>query len=620
MRNRTRTILVLSAFLSGCDGFEAIQQPDPNQILSIKNQSVAPSSTDRAPGSSPPIPIPRRPPSKQMQVPVTPPPVETPIGPLNLGGSISTAAIGDVVDADVNVSPFDTVAKMTFFVGNKSYSCTAEIVGDSGDVLMTAAHCVYDQPTNSWGRNFTVYLGYSNGTAKATYDWQCTAVYTGWPQGDFGRDYAFIKLRGKAPKALGIKLGFTDNQWTSVGYPTKFDNAQKLKKVDGTRGPSEGNDIQMAHNPMSHGASGGAWIVGNYAVGVNSYVHTDDESNMYGPVFDGNVTRLYQFVRNGCTEDIIPIGQNPRIARYDRSKTYLEADFKTVAAGPTLVLAKNSDKCPCKDAEEIRIKNEASDAFEVDLSYLATINNPPEVQGSNRLRTSIPPKSTQTLGCTYGDQKGNVCPLNLTFSVQQIRRKIQIKDQKSTLIDRTVSPEFCADQCLNHPNGGYCLNLGGAAKSILVPLAGFVTDTINNQPTNGIVATKRDLIIRFKGDPDKQEDPCNRSDFYRTNEAISNDGIGCRTTSPVITGLPDEPRLSLRSPPAAQATRVANISSSVSNQALFEVRDNAPVLEFYGTNSDQINKLYGGHVTSVQRINGKLIVTTEFGCVSGDDK
>ena len=611
------SMLVL-LFLGSCGhGFEAAK-PDPDQIMAIRNQTFSATPLARIAPDTPPIPMPMRKGTQPLLPKPTPPSESVLVEPLRLRSSANPAAIGLVEDADVHVAPFNTAAKLTFAVGSSGYSCTAEVVGDTGDVLMTAGHCVYDSKKSTWGRNFSVYLGYNNGSSTAIYDWQCAAIFSGWAQGEWRSDFAFIKLRGKAPAALGIRLGFNDSQWTSIGYPAKYGNAQKLKKVEGTRGILEDSDIQMLHNPMGHGASGGAWIVGNYAVGLNSYIHDENDPNMYGPIFDSRTSRLYQYVRNGCKDDIVPLGRNRRIETYDSTKAYIEADSAAVGVGPTVSIDANSRACPCQGAASIVLENSSTKSYAVDLDYLASSGDVPIVQGANRVGTIIEPKSKILLGCTFGDANGNACSIGMQFALKQARQHLTTMKGKALATPITVSQDFCAEQCINNPDGGYCLGLGGPAKPILTPLAQF-TGTLLNSSSTGVIATKRDLITKFGGDPNRQQDPCSRSDFYQAGQTITNDGIGCRTTSPMISGKPDESRLSMRTPPAAAAVRANSALWPTMARANFEARDEAPVIEFYGAAGNDLNSEYGGHVIGVQRLGGKLIVTTEHGCLQGNE-
>ena len=143
-----------------------------------------------------------------------------------------------------------------------------------------------------------------------------------------------------------------------------------------------------------------------------------------------------------------------------------------------------------------------------------------------------------------------------------------------------------------------------------------MTDTLDRPPqSNGVTTTKRELIAAFDGDPDA-EDPCERSDFYRSVDEVTNHGIACITTTPQIIETPDEARISLRSPPVGAATRSVGGTGSA---ALFAARKTSPVLEFYGVNSEEINRLFGGYVVNVERRSGKLIITTENGCSEGNE-
>jgi hypothetical protein len=288
---------------AGCfPGFEPAP-PDPNQILSIINSASVLAVLDPSnPPKYPPLPLPNR-----FGVPSSPKPLE-PFGiprisvaplPPNLG-DVTPGTAGQVVLANLTQDPLDAVAKLYFMQANQGYSCTAEFVGDSGDVLMTAGHCAYDNNIYTWSTNIAAYLSYDQGASVSAFDWQCVAVYSGWAQKEFSRDYAFIKMRGHSPKALGLSTGLPATQWTSVGYPVNFYSTERLVRVDGTRGGSADGAIEMQNNSMSHGASGGSWISGDNAIGLNSFTINGNSNSMYGPPFDSYTVQLYNFVRNGC--------------------------------------------------------------------------------------------------------------------------------------------------------------------------------------------------------------------------------------------------------------------------------------------------------------------------------
>src|SRR6202000_1317868 len=153
-------------------------------------------------------------------------------------GVIQPGSLGQVVLADRTVDPLDATAKLYFNEPNDppnaGWSCSAEFVGDSGDVLMTAGHCVFDNSLGAWNRNWRIYQQYDQGTSLQALSWQCVGVYSGWAQGNWPRDYAFIKVAGTSTRAMGLAVGVPSGQWTSIGYPAAYYNAERLVRVDGT--------------------------------------------------------------------------------------------------------------------------------------------------------------------------------------------------------------------------------------------------------------------------------------------------------------------------------------------------------------------------------------------------
>jgi hypothetical protein len=304
---RLVTVIAGIAFLGGCAGFEPVKPPaDPNQIMSIYNANKAFTALDpKSLQSYTPLPLPIRPKVEKSETPIEKPKITLPPIPSlppNLGGAV-LGTIGQVSQADTTIDPYDVAGYFPFNQVNDQpgtgHYCTAEFVGDSGDVIMTAGHCVFDNALSAWSRNFGFYLGYNQGNYRQAFDWQCIAIYSGWAQQNYTRDYAFVKVRAVATKALGLKPGLLA-QWTSIGYPQNYDGGQRLEKVDGVQGGSADGSIEMRDNPMSHGSSGGAWIGGSNATGLNSHIYSDPPTSMYGPPFDDYTIKLYSYVKNNC--------------------------------------------------------------------------------------------------------------------------------------------------------------------------------------------------------------------------------------------------------------------------------------------------------------------------------
>jgi hypothetical protein len=607
-------ILFLGFAISSCgDPVVRPAKPDPNQIMSIKNLNLQPFALPATP--SIPHPIPVLPRNQFPEIPFEAPPQDpSPVAPLNLESDTRTQTIGvpERVN-DLTVAPFNTAGKLTFRFptdpADQIRHCTAQFVGDSGDVILTAAHCVYQE---RWAQQFVFKLG-EGGPIVTNFDWKCTAIWSGWAQKSWTRDYAFIKLKSKSKFAIGMRTGLPHQGWTSIGYPNNFDFGARLWKVDGIRGRAVQGAIQMAENPFGPGSSGGAWIVANYAIGVNSFKLDGEPNSVFGPILDSYTTKLYEFVRNDCTGDTIPIGQSSKARSYNPKTAAIDADAVTILTGPTLE-AENSPNCQCSGAQEVFVRNQSGLDYEVTVTLAPSTLAPYSPGDVTSLSVLSEHGKKTVLGCSRGDNTPRSCDVATEYTIVRNKRRIST----NVGVTQSISPEFCADQCVNHPNAGWCLPLGNAAKPILVPLSGFVSQTLTKNPSNGIVATIPDLIKSFGGD-EAIEDPCSRGPFFLSGNDVSNSGMHCRVTSAEMASLPNLTRLSLLSPPDALAAR-KNISAQ-SNRGDFSVRQLSPVLEFYGPgNVGELNKLYGGYVLSVQRTPDSLILSTENGCLIGPSK
>jgi V8-like Glu-specific endopeptidase len=201
---------------------------------------------------------------------------------------------------NLNNLPYKLGGKLIMtFAGGRS-SCTATFVGAT-DVLLTAAHCIYNRTNSEWVRDVAFFRAYDNGGGQL-FDWSCVGKFQGWESNNpYPWDYAFIKLRSRGPGALGIKGGIPYTTFESIGYPVNYGNNQYMYAAVGNRGSISNKVVQMLGNPMTFGASGGSWIgEGRYAIGTNSHIYTNAPGNMYGPLFDANVIKLFNYVNNGC--------------------------------------------------------------------------------------------------------------------------------------------------------------------------------------------------------------------------------------------------------------------------------------------------------------------------------
>ncbi|WP_213748160.1 trypsin-like serine peptidase [Citrobacter freundii] len=615
-------IAIVLVMLSGCSGFE-VEPPPDNQIQFVRNTNNL--LSDKYPTTFRPVPILLIPDSKVdalKRVPnVRAPDVFQP-SLTGADGALHAQAVGDVTRADEHTPPFDAFAKLRFTKAGSGWQCTAEFVGDSNDVLLTAGHCVFDNDMHIWHSNFRTLVRYNSGISDLTLNWECAAIYSGWINGVYSRDYAFIKLRGASDKALGIRAGSTPTATKSVGYPSNYFGGEQLAQVDGTISNGGSGTVRMANNPFGPGSSGGAWLDANsVAVGLNSFRPTSDTGAMWGPQFDADTILLYNFVKAGCNSGV-SASRAAFKALNSPSMTVVEQDIPSIKS-PIYLTNSPSDKCACEGAQAVNLINESASSYLVEFQ-VNKFGQSERLETRDQSSVLIGPGRSELLACTHSAELGQSCDIESSVSLMSTSRVLNLRDKLGTLSVQSVSPEFCAEKCTNG-SAGYCLPLGSGAAPIVKSLSIFLTSSLNRPPINGVVATIPEMISSFGGDPDKIGNPCSRSSFYRDGVKISNDGANCRVTTKVLESGPNALRLSLvsstQSFAVASSTKVMapKAKSAEPDRTLFPDRTKAPVFEFHGPkNEDELNATFGGVVTSVEKIGDKLVLTTENGCSVGD--
>ena len=212
-------------------------------------------------------------------------------------------AFGTPSDADVSIAPYIHAGKMYFTLAGSNYSCSAQFLGDL-TVVHTAAHCVRDASTGAWATNVVFFRGFKDGTNLQVVGTVCLSTKAGWVTGGAGRykwDYAFIKTAAPSSSGyFGLKTLIPYGAWEAIGYPSNFASARIMQKFDGTKGTVTADVVQMNGNPMRSGNSGGAWDVGGYVVGNNSYHVTGDTTSEWSPYYDSEVINLWRYALNGC--------------------------------------------------------------------------------------------------------------------------------------------------------------------------------------------------------------------------------------------------------------------------------------------------------------------------------
>lgn len=220
-------------------------------------------------------------------------------------------------------------------VKGDSYSCTAESIrSDTGNALLTSAHCVVDgatgnwynwnYQTNTWG-DWTFVPGYSDGSAPFG-TWYANQLFSGAgyleSKGGGSSDVGAAVMNTLNGQHLADVVGAYGVQWnasraravTAFGYPATGNGdlpaasrytGRYLIACSGTTYDSGGN-VALGCD-QGKGASGGAVIAefstnGGWITTVNSRGSYTDaaqtiQSFFFGPYFGSNMQNLWETIR-----------------------------------------------------------------------------------------------------------------------------------------------------------------------------------------------------------------------------------------------------------------------------------------------------------------------------------
>ncbi|CAF3824676.1 unnamed protein product [Rotaria sp. Silwood1] len=234
-----------------------------------------------------------------------------------------TSLISRVLNA--NGRQVATTGRVFWACDNTGYSsCSASVISsNSSDLIVTAAHCVFDTTTLRWliNCNWIFVPAYSNGNAPyGRWPARETAALTAWTRSkpDYNYDVAFVALSPVNGRHIvqvtgSQSLGFNQprSQTTyAFGYPVNIGNGQTLQSCSGIPAASQytlnGYKGQGLSNcGMGGGCSGGPWLQQfNTATGVG----TPDNSAIpfYDRVFCGDVEGLAIF--RSVEIDLVQLG------------------------------------------------------------------------------------------------------------------------------------------------------------------------------------------------------------------------------------------------------------------------------------------------------------------------
>jgi len=238
--------------------------------------------------------------------------------PEPLGTSqVYTSYIVNKASALQTLYPHRWVGRLSFTLpnGNTSYCSGTSI---SNNVMLTAAHCLYNSSTNQWYSNWAFTPAYRNGRAPygtfaATNCWVLTTwvnlsgsyAINSWAQHDVGVCNMGTNSTGTT---LNNAVGWMGRQWNfpyvrhfhDVGYPfrdynsTLLTDAGKFLRACTAESFQQTTETRGMGCNWGGGISGGPWIVGyapavvtGAADGVNSGIFVGTQ-NIYAARFNDN--------------------------------------------------------------------------------------------------------------------------------------------------------------------------------------------------------------------------------------------------------------------------------------------------------------------------------------------
>ena len=184
--------------------------------------------------------------------------------------------------------PWKAIGKLYFNTeGGGSGYCTAQVISPK-NIIVTAAHCLYDRGAGKWHKDFAfVPAERNNSTPFGIFGWTSAAILTNYiSNGGRRYDVGVINLiNNDKGKSVTYYTGWLGRSWNypykqllhAVGYASNLSTVYtNLCAAESFDADCEGTDVLVMGCNMTYGSSGGGWIMAYkpYESGSNNQVNS----------------------------------------------------------------------------------------------------------------------------------------------------------------------------------------------------------------------------------------------------------------------------------------------------------------------------------------------------------